>query len=436
MNWCHGKYYPQLSHKKMRVTRRYSRVSEDITGSALHCIYNIASISVLQDVSLLNHTILKFASGIFVITLNIKYLNLTMTWHMFLGLVIIFSGLSLYLISHSGKTSLKKFLIFTLMKITPRRFFLVAGVFTLLSTLVYLTPQHGKTIKQYTSGFEVNPLHYKPSSAAAVNLDSSEILTTAWVFHKPISDVVIKDIITVHERTGASIQVYCGTTKCMATIQNLKNSAITANHLVVPDVLGKTPLKEWGERHVLYKVLAGLHYEWYLTQALCLAHLWQYGGRFHLPSYSMTQRLSSHEQENNWPCMSLKSAVRESRFFKTIRLHAKDQWVQKSINTFLRNMQSWNSKTTLPSMFQDTVWNAFSRHCPNRTIWCMIRNPKTLQDYYTKHGVPFNDDHLVLYRLIVTLVRSIERILATKFRESQDFNFCHLLISFWTENIK
>ena len=276
---------------------------------------------------------------------------------------------------------------------TPRRIFLVAGFLTLLSTMVYLISQHERKMKQYTSGFEVNPVYFKSSSVAAVNQESSEVLTTAWVFHKPMTDEFIKDI-TAYEQTGASILVYCGTTKCMENIKKLKNPAITANYLVVPHVLGKTPLQDWGERHVLYKVLAGLHYEWYLTQALCLAHLWKYGGRFHLPSYPMTQRLSttSDEQENDWPCMSLKNAVRESGFFKTLQLLATDRQVEQSIETFLRNMESWNSKA-LPSMFQNTVWNAFSGPCPNRTLYCMTRSPKTLQDYYKQQGIPFDDEN-------------------------------------------
>ena len=80
-----------------------------IAAASFHCVYNLASISVLQNVSPLNHAILNFSKRIFVITLNIKYFNLIMTWHMFLGLFVIFLGLALYLFSRNGKTSLNKF---------------------------------------------------------------------------------------------------------------------------------------------------------------------------------------------------------------------------------------------------------------------------------------------------------------------------------------
>ena len=74
-----------------------------IAAAIFHCVYNLASISVLQNVSPMSHAILNFSKRIFVIVLNIKYFNLTMTWHMFLGLVIIFIGLALYLSSRKKR---------------------------------------------------------------------------------------------------------------------------------------------------------------------------------------------------------------------------------------------------------------------------------------------------------------------------------------------
>jgi drug/metabolite transporter (DMT)-like permease len=367
-----------------------------IAASGFHCVYNLASISVLQNVSPLNHAILNFSKRIFVITLNIKYFNLALTWHMLLGLVIIFSGLALYLFSHSGKTSSKKFFIFPSLRITPRRccrFFLLVGFLTLLSTLVYSPRKLKESLNEHPFEFDVRRVNDRPSPNPVVNRDTSLVLTTAWLFNKPMSDAFIKDMVMAHKQTGASIQVYCSTMKCLDTIKKLENPAITASFLVVPNVLGKTPLKEWGERHVLYKVLAGLHYEWYLTEALCLAHLWQYGGSFFLPSYPMTQRLSGDEQENNWPCMSLRFAVREKTAFEHLQLHVKDQRLQQHVTRFLENMKSWNSKPLLPSMFQDTVWNGFSRHCPNNTRWCMIRHSKTFRDMYARHEMPFEHEH-------------------------------------------
>ena len=369
-----------------------------IAAASFHCVYNLASISVLQNVSPLNHAILNFSKRIFVITLNIKYFNLIMTWHMFLGLFIIFSGLALYLISHNRKTSFNKFLIFPSLKITPLRccrFFFFLGFLTLLSTLVYLPPNLQNSVSRPSSKFDERPVYNKPFPNAAVHPDIPEILTTAWIFNRPITNVFIKDLITSQERIGASIQVYCGTTKCMDTIKKLTNPAITANFLVFPDVFGKTPLQEWSERHVLYKVLAGLHYERYLTEALCLAHLWQYGGRFYLPSYSI--RISNDEQndkqKNGSPCMPLRKAVKEKSLLKHLQIRAKDQRILLQLNTFLQNVQAWNSNTLLPSMFQNTVWNAFSQHCQNSTRWCMIRNTKSFRDLYARYGIPLEDEH-------------------------------------------
>ncbi len=372
-------------------------LSQSSTAAAsFHCVYNLASISVLQNVSPLNHAILNFSKRVFVIILNIKYFDINMTWQMFVGLVVIFSGLAIYLFSRHATSSLNMFLIRPTLKMNPRRFFVLVGFLTLLSTFVYLAPLHENITNQHTSNFDINSVNHEASLNAAMNRDISEMeIATTWVFNRPILDVFIEEIVTVHKQTGASIHVYCGTMMCLDTIKKLKNPMITASFLVIPNVLENTPLQTWGERHALYKVLAGLHYEWYLTQALCLAHVWQYGGIFYLPSYKMARRASDSEQheehENGWPCMLLKD-IAEEKSFNIIQLSPKNQVVRQQIDMFLRNMEISNS-TTLPDIFQDTVWNAFSRHCPNRNFYCWIWNRKSLRDLYTRQGIPFEDEY-------------------------------------------
>ena len=226
------------------------------------------------------------------------------------------------------------------------------------------------------------------------NANHGEVLTTAWIFNKPTSDEFIKNIVTINKQTRAFINVYCGTTKCLNAIEKLQNPMITGSLLVVPKVLGKTPLKEWGERHVLYKFLTGLHYERYLTKALCLAHLWQYGGTFYLPSNKVIERLndSTTWRAQDWPCMLLQDYHQAKTLFKNKTLLARHKEVKKSIEIFLQNMGSWNTRE-LPPLFQDAVWNAFSGRCPNEKLWCMIRNPKSLRDLYVRQGVPFEDEN-------------------------------------------
>ena len=51
---------------------------------------------------------------------------------------------------------------------------------------------------------------------------------------------------------------------------------------------------------------------------------------------------------------------------------------------------SWNF-STLPAMFQDTVWNAFGKPC--RMFSCSTRNPKILRDLYTQQMVQFDEEH-------------------------------------------
>ena len=368
-----------------------------IAAASFHCIYNLASITVLQNASPLNHAILNFSKRIFVIALNIKYFHLNMTWHMFTGLAIVFSGLALYLFFKTPQSTSNSnmFLVSPFARITPRRycrFFFFVGILSLLSTMVYLPPLNNSGKVNLNSVGQEIFLH------AHMKRGVKEIITTAWAFNRPVSDAFIEAIIAASEENDAGIHVYCGTTKCMGIIKKLKNPEVTASFLVVPIVLGKTPLKEWGERHVLYKVLTGFHYEWYLTQAVCLAHLWQHGGRFYLPPYRIPERLSNtgnypdELQDNDSPCISLRNVIKRNDSLKVaIAMPPKDQRVQRMMEKFLENM-SWINFTTLPFVFQDTVWNAYVEHCANLRFSCLTRNPKSLRDLYAQQRVQFYDE--------------------------------------------
>ena len=354
-----------------------------IGASTCHCVYNLASISVLQNVSPLNHAILNFSKRIFVISLNIKYFDVNVTWHMMLGLVIIFVALAIYLFVNGAKV------ILSFSSLKPKagrcfRFLLLIASLTLLSGSV-----------QYFS----LPRQYSDNDDGTYNRDVSKTHTTAWPLNRPMSNVFLANIVKLHKQTGASINVYCGTMKCLEVIEKVKNPRINGIFLVVPDVLGKTSLKEWAQRHALYKVLAGLHYERYLTHALCLAHLWQYGGTFFLPSYKMIQRPNhstavrkQSKKENYRPCIPLEDILNENKSKNYIRIPPKNQQVQQQIATFLRNMKSWNS-TASPGIFQDTVWNALSRACPNAKHCPLTRNSKSLRHLYMQHEMKFEDDN-------------------------------------------
>ena len=357
-----------------------------VAASTFHCVYNLASISVLQNVSPLNHAILNFSKRIFVITANIIYFNLSMTWHMVFGLFVVFFGLAIYLFTQKAKSTSNMFSITCLLKISTRQLYkacFIACTLIMLPTFVYVFSYREK----YSIKRNVN-------DEWLINANRGEVLTTAWIFNKPTSHEFIKNIVTINKQTRAFINVYCGTTKCLNAVEKLQNPMITGSLLVVPKVLGKTPLKEWGECHVMYKFLTGLHYERYLTKALCLAHLWQYGGAFYLPSNKVIKRLSDSTswKPQDWPCMLLKDYHQAKILFKKKALLSRHEEVEKSIEIFLQKMSSWNTRE-LPPLFQDTVWNAFSGPCPNEKRWCMIRNSKSLRDLYARQGIPFEDEN-------------------------------------------
>ena len=357
-----------------------------VAASTFHCVYNLASISVLQNVSPLNHAILNFSKRIFVITANIIYFHLSVTWHMVFGLFVVFFGLAIYLFTQKAKSTSKMFSISCLLKISTRQWYkacFITCTLIMLPSYVYVFSYR----ENYSIKRNVN-------DELLFNANRGEVLTTAWIFNKPTSDVFIENIVTINIQTRAFINVYCGTTRCLDAIKKLENPMITGSLFVVPKVLGETPLKEWGERHVMYKVLTGLHYERYLTKALCLAHLWKYGGTFYLPSYKVIERLndSTTGKRQDWPCMLLKDFRQAKTSFNGQTLLPRHPRVKKGIETFLRNMSSWNGRE-LPPLFQDTVWNAFSGRCSNGKLWCMIRNPESLRDLYARQGIPFEDEN-------------------------------------------
>ena len=181
---------------------------------------------------------------------------------------------------------------------------------------------------------------------AQINPGLSRNLTTTWVFIRPMPDLVIKHIVKAHINNKTSVHVYCGTMECLKTVQELKRPVITASFLVVPNVLARTPLKEWGQRHLLNKILTGLHYEWYLTQALCFAHLWKYGRTFCLPSFKTIIRIINNETrsmslQGDCLCASLEYVVDNNIAFSNIS--PRDERVKKQIAKFLRKMDSWKS---------------------------------------------------------------------------------------------
>lgn len=85
---------------RLLVTREWLgswfRAEDTIVSSSFHFLYNIASISVLQNVSPLSHAILNLSKRMFVILANIAYFAMPLSWKMCLGLLVFAAGLTLY----------------------------------------------------------------------------------------------------------------------------------------------------------------------------------------------------------------------------------------------------------------------------------------------------------------------------------------------------
>ena len=83
---------------KLLTIHEFSDINiENATLSSLfHCIYNFTSISVLENVSPLTHSILNLSKRMFVVILNIMYFSTPLSKNMLLGLLTFFIGITMF----------------------------------------------------------------------------------------------------------------------------------------------------------------------------------------------------------------------------------------------------------------------------------------------------------------------------------------------------
>ncbi|XP_046853624.1 uncharacterized protein LOC124446788 [Xenia sp. Carnegie-2017] len=370
--------FPLLFLKFLLGIKSFEFSYNGILSATFHGLYNLASISVLQSVAQLNHSILNFSKRLLVITLNIKYFRLLMTWHMVIGLIIIFAGLALYIIhQQSDKDWIRR--AFNTILNNPKRY-LKSNIKAITLVCLFFAIVHNTMkveIKEET-------LPQTPNMAAA-----RDKLTTAWIFNKAVSRLFIDDIKALQSQNKKPVHVYCGTMKCVRKIDSLKNPFIEGKFLLVSDMLSETPLKGWVERHALYKILMGVRFEWYLTQAICLGHLWRYGGIFFFPRY---RKYSDQKKEVDYlfPCVVLQSKPEQVQSQRSKRLSPRSVTVIKRMKEFVAEMKNWNS-VNLTAMFSNNIWNALSGHCKTDRHWCAYLNRKSLRDLYKREGIPLHD---------------------------------------------
>ena len=227
---------------------------DGMVSGVFHCIYNLASITVLESFSPVTHAVLNLSKRAFVIMMNLLYFKVPLTWSVLISLSIFLFGCYLYQLGHTLKAKcipLKAIIIFAFM-----------GYLLGSSSPMLTMEREPKTIKCLP-----------PKSPGRIS--------TAWVFDRPITESVVINIDALAgNNSGTPFYVYCGTTQCVNSIAKLKHLNVVVKFMVIPELVKDTPLEHWLARHTFNKLIAGTEFENHLHDVVRLGILWKYGGIF------------------------------------------------------------------------------------------------------------------------------------------------------------
>ena len=253
---------------RLLVTREWLgswfRAEDTVVSSSFHFLYNIASISVLQNVSPLSHAILNLSKTMFVILANIAYFAMPLSWKMYLGLLVFAAGLTLYHLKPSCSWRIR---------LPPLKLALLSISLPFLFAVCI-------TVRVHSTNTIIlrHPVNSIPATC-------EESITTAWVFAEAMPEESVANIEAMQAHNPEkSVVVHCGTSQCMRTIQDMKNPKITSQFLIISNAVKDTPLEVWFNRHPFNKILAGAEFENHLHDAVHLAMQWQNGGLYFNPS--------------------------------------------------------------------------------------------------------------------------------------------------------
>ena len=315
-----------------------------IESALSHFIHNIASITVLQSTSPLYHAILNFTRKTIVIIANIASKKMVMTWQISFGLGMVITGLALFYYFRS-----KDRLNYNSYRKSISN---IIGLVSFIGVVVagtMIVRVHMNTNRSFLDG-----------KLISTKLTKLTKMATSWVYERPIPINVVENIKTLHHQTsGIPIHVYCGTSQCVTSIQSLNNPNITANLVVIPELVRNTTLETWFMRHPLNKILAGIHFEDHLQEAVRLAHLWHHGGIFIDPTVKLKNKVVFFSKEEAWITMSGNSTVfPPPSFFDISKFPPRHPFVKELSGVFVSEYQTRASENPA-NVFRKQVWNIY-----------------------------------------------------------------------------
>ena len=355
------------------------RWQEAFISSSFHCTYNLASIYVLQNFTPLTHAILNLLKRGIVITVNLMYFQLPLTWKMVLGLIAVLAGLYIYL---QKKMSRDKFnppsVVLILISVVLGLLFFVPSLGPLNSLKVGTV--HRLKLQVDSKAFDDKPLIQSNYDYTYHVPDFSELKTTfgqpppvenqdvippaytgqiasAWVFDSPMSQQILSNLQRL-SKVGP-VTLYCGTSRCMQAIKDLSNDRITASFLLIVELVKDTAFEGWLARHMFYKVLAMASYEDHLQEVVRLAILWKYGGLYIEPHVHLKSK-QQFPQCSVDPWIGKQEAGGGIQHFDVACFPKQNKFIYKLSMMFAKNYYNPSGKYVPPSMnASESIWNSY-----------------------------------------------------------------------------
>lgn len=320
---------------KVAITQSFStsKILEFVTCGLAHPLYSIASFTVLELVTPIPHAIL---------TVFIRQLSYTNFWcvsgNALLIILIVVVSVFLYRLNS------------TIWYVVKFLFLSSLFVFTIVPQLPMQPQQH--------------------------------TISVVWTYNAPIPPTVLKNIHTLSERNpNKSIRVYCGTTQCVKSVTALNLTAlnVSAEFVIISEVVKDTPLQEWLAHHPLNKVLAGRAFETHLQEVTILGLLWKYGGFFASPMVTIKGTLKTH---NAVAWVSRRKFQNHHSLFDVAYVPRKFLFIEQLAEVFA-NMYPTRRETGVSFLnFSETVWKTTESRC-NATLVC----PTVLDnEMFVKHS--------------------------------------------------
>ena len=265
-----------LAKLLIRQSFWYANIEYSTLSSLFHFLYNFTSISVLQNVTPLTHSILNLSKRMFVVVLNIIYFLTPLSKNMLFGLLTFFLGITVFQLYNNRNMEQSRFMILKSNRIVKS---ILVGF---LSTICLLF---------------VAKLVLETKETKHTKYDK---ILTAWLYNDPIPEDVVRNVESFLDYSEY-LYVYCGTTQCINALHPLSTKEhVTIQFLDISKIVIDTPFESWFARQVYHKILTGRNFELHLHEVVKVSLLWHYGGLYINPRMALVkdQYLPDYEHDS------------------------------------------------------------------------------------------------------------------------------------------